>query len=85
MKIDGEVTDWFKVGINVNFQDRSDGDIQPNLGTIVGIKPLRLSPYASYKDEEGNLTHRPMGPTQYYNYNFDFNRQFMELERGIRC
>jgi TonB-linked SusC/RagA family outer membrane protein len=83
MKIDGEVTDWFKVGINVNFQDRSDGDIQPNLGTNYwDPNPLRLSPYASYKDEEGNLTHRPMGPTQYYNYNFDFNRQFMELEKG---
>lgn len=83
MKIDGEVTKWFQVGINVNFQDRSDGDIQPNLGTNYwDSNPLRLSPYASYKDENGNLVHRPMGPTQGYAYNYDFNRQFMDLEKG---
>ena len=83
MKIDGKVTDWFQVGINVNFQDRSDGDIQPNLGTNYwDSNPLRLSPYASYKDDEGNLVHRPMGPTQGYAYNYDFNRQFMDLEKG---
>lgn len=83
MKIDGKVTEWFQVGINVNFQDRSDGDIQPNLGTNYwDSNPLRLSPYASYKDDEGNLVHRPMGPTQGYAYNYDFNRQFMDLEKG---
>lgn len=84
MKIDGEVTKWFQVGINVNFQDRSDGDIQPNLGTNYwDSNPLRLSPYASYKDDEGNLVHRPMGPTQGYAYNYDFNRQFIDLEKGF--
>lgn len=83
MKIDGKVTNWLQVGINVNFQDRSDGDIQPNLGTNYwDSNPLRLSPYASYKDDEGNLVHRPMGPTQGYAYNYDFNRQFMDLEKG---
>lgn len=27
MKLDAKVTDWFSVGANVNFQNRSDGDI----------------------------------------------------------
>ena len=27
MKLDAKVTNWFSVGANVNFQNRSDGDI----------------------------------------------------------
>ena len=32
MKINAKITDWLEVGANVNFQDRSDGDIQVSLG-----------------------------------------------------
>lgn len=33
MKINATITDWLEVGANVNFQDRSDGDIQVSLGS----------------------------------------------------
>ena len=83
MKIDAKVTKWFQLGANVNFQDRSDGDIQPGLGlNYWDNNQIRLSPYASYKDSVGNLVHRPMGANQGYAYNYDFNRQFMDLEKG---
>ncbi|MDR1273977.1 MAG: SusC/RagA family TonB-linked outer membrane protein [Odoribacteraceae bacterium] len=83
MKLDGKVTEWLQIGANVNFQDRSDGDIQPGLGlNYWDNNQVRLSPYASYRDSDGNLTRRPMGDSYTYNYNFDFNRQYMELEKG---
>jgi TonB-linked SusC/RagA family outer membrane protein len=83
MKIDGQVTKWFQIGMNVNFQDRSDGDLEPGLGTNYwDNNQIRLSPYASYKDSEGNLVCRPMGASQNYDYNFDFNKQYMDLEKG---
>lgn len=83
MKIDGKITKWLQVGANINFQNRSDGDIQPGLGlNYWDNNQIRLSPYASYKDSAGNLVHRPMGANQGYAYNYDFNRQFIELEKG---
>ena len=33
MKINAKITDWLEVGAHVNFQDRSDGDIQVSLGS----------------------------------------------------
>lgn len=83
MKLDGKITKWLQVGANVNFQDRSDGDLQPGLGlNYWDNNQIRLSPYASYRDSAGNLVHRPMGQNQGYAYNFDFNKQFIELEKG---
>lgn len=83
MKLDGKITKWLQLGANVNFQDRSDGDLQPGLGlNYWDNNQIRLSPYASYRDSAGNLVHRPMGQNQGYAYNFDFNKQFIELEKG---
>ncbi|MDR0698538.1 MAG: TonB-dependent receptor plug domain-containing protein, partial [Tannerella sp.] len=32
IKVEGKVTKWLEVGVNINFQNRSDGDIQVGLG-----------------------------------------------------
>jgi TonB-linked SusC/RagA family outer membrane protein len=83
MKLEGKVNKWLEIGANVNFQNRSDGDIQPNLGLDYwDNNQVRLSPYASYRDESGALVNRSMGQTYTYSYNHDFNRQYMELEKG---
>ncbi|KAA6340075.1 TonB-dependent receptor SusC [termite gut metagenome] len=83
MKVEGKVNKWLEIGANVNFQDRSDGDIQPNLGlNYWDNNQVRLSPYASYRDSDGNLVNKSMGTSYTYTYNHDFNRQYMELEKG---
>lgn len=80
LKVNGQVTDWLDISANVNFQDRSDGDIAVNWGSQI----INNSPFAAYKDENGNLEVHPMGDemTASKGYNFDFNRQYMKLERG---
>jgi TonB-linked SusC/RagA family outer membrane protein len=84
MKVEGKVNKWLEIGANVNFQDRSDGDLQPGLGLDYwDANQVRNSPYASYRDSEGNLTVHPMGDgASHKGYNYDFNRQYMELEKG---
>ncbi|WP_343674022.1 SusC/RagA family TonB-linked outer membrane protein [Chitinophaga sp.] len=80
LKVDGKVTDWLDISANVNFQDRSDGNIAVNWGSQI----INNSPFASYRDEDGNLEVHPMGDemTASKGYNFDFNKQYMKLERG---
>lgn len=79
MKLSARITDWLEIGGNVNFQDRSDGDQALDVGAT-----LNNSPYASYLDADGNLEVHPMGTKNSYNmgYNYDFNRQYEELEKG---
>ena len=84
MKLNAKVTDWFEIGANVNFQDRSDGDIQVSLGSNYwDNNMLRNSPYAPITDEAGNYTQYPMNgnPTN-GGYNYWFDRQYYDLERG---
>jgi TonB-linked SusC/RagA family outer membrane protein len=78
MKVDAKVTKWFEVGANVNFQDRSDGEIGIDLDYL-----MRNSPYADYVDENGNLVQYPLS-SEYSQrgYNYAFNRQYLELEKG---
>jgi TonB-linked SusC/RagA family outer membrane protein len=83
MKLEGKVTKWLEVGANVNFQQRSDGDIQVGLGTNYWDEnEIWNSPYASHHDDDGNLVYRPMGDGPIYQYNYDFNRQYLDLEKG---
>lgn len=83
MKINGKITDWFEVGANVNFQDRSDGDIQVGIGSDYwDNNMLRNSPYSNYTEEDGSFSQYPMGNVVKRGYNYDFERQYMELERG---
>lgn len=79
MKLSGNVTKWLEVSGNVNFQDRTDGDLPINIDSSI-----KNSPYASYRDEDGNLVVHPMGERNSYNrgYNYDFDHQFEELEKG---
>jgi TonB-linked SusC/RagA family outer membrane protein len=83
MKVEGKVNKWLEVGANVNFQNRTDGDIQPGLGTNYWDEnQIRLSPYASHHDSLGVAVREPMGSTQGYHYNYDYSRQFKDLDKG---
>jgi TonB-linked SusC/RagA family outer membrane protein len=83
MKLEGKVTKWLEVGANINFQQRTDGDIQVGLGTDYWSEnEIWNSPYASHHDADGNLVYRPMGDGPIYQYNYDFNRQYLDLEKG---
>ncbi|KOH46364.1 collagen-binding protein [Sunxiuqinia dokdonensis] len=78
LKMDAKVNDWFEIGANVNFQDRTDGSI--------GIDEdyfMRNSPYADYTDEMGNPIQYPLS-SEYSQrgYNYDFQKQYLELEKG---
>ncbi|WP_461825314.1 SusC/RagA family TonB-linked outer membrane protein [Dysgonomonas sp.] len=78
MKLDANITKWFSVGANVNFQDRSDGEIGIDLDY-----QLRNSPYADYADENGNPVQYPLdGSYSQRGYNYDFQKQYLELEKG---
>ncbi|MDR1369192.1 MAG: SusC/RagA family TonB-linked outer membrane protein [Dysgonamonadaceae bacterium] len=84
MKLDGKITNWLEVGANVNFQDRSDGDVAVGLGTNDWDEnQARNSPFASYLDEDGQPKRWPMdNQNSNHGYNYDFKRQFIELEKG---
>ena len=86
MKVDGMITDWLEIGANVNFQKRSDGDIQPNLTTAAPeatSNQLRNSPYSNYLNEDGSLAQFPNGVgARLTGTNFDFEKQWRKLDRG---
>ena len=78
MKIDAKVNKWLEVDANVNFQNRSDGNIDIDVD-----QSLRNSPYADYADENGNPIQYPLS-SEYSQrgYNYDFQKQYLELEKG---
>ncbi len=78
MKVDAKVNSWFEIGANVNFQDRSDGQMGVDLDFA-----LRNSPYADFADEYGNPVQFPLsGEYSQRGYNWHFQRQYLELEKG---
>lgn len=84
MKINANITPWLEIGANANFQDRSDGDIQVSIGNNYwDANMLRNSPFASYRKEDGSLEQYPFNgnPTN-GGYNYDFDRQYLDLEKG---
>ncbi len=84
MKINANITPWLEIGANANFQDRSDGDIQVSIGSNYwDANMLRNSPFASYRKEDGSLEQYPFNgnPTN-GGYNYDFDRQYLDLEKG---
>ncbi len=82
MKVSGKVTDWFEIGANVNFQDRSDGDIRVGTGTNYwDSNQVRNSPFAQHTDASGAYIWRPMGE-EIGGYSYDFERQYKDLEKG---
>ena len=84
LKINAHITDWLEIGANVNFQDRSDGDIQVSLGSNYwDNNMLRNSPYASMYTEDGGYQQYPMtGNSTNGGYNYYFDRNYYDLEKG---
>lgn len=78
MKVEAKVNRWLEIGGNLNFQDRSDGSIGIDVD-----QSLRNSPYADYSDDQGNPLQYPLS-SEYSQrgYNYDFQRQYLELEKG---
>jgi len=87
VKVEGKVNKWLEIGANINFQNRSDGDIQPDLTTYdydAAKNQLRNSPYSVYKNDDGTLAQFPNGVSaRLPGTNFDFERQFMKLDKGF--
>ena len=87
MKINGKVTDWLEIGANVNFQDRSDGNVAIDLNTEQDpysyTTMLRLSPFATAYNEDGSYKQYPMDSALHYGYNYFFNRDYYNLEKGF--
>jgi TonB-linked SusC/RagA family outer membrane protein len=81
LKAEGKITRWLEMGANVNFQNRTEGNLAVDWGTQI----IRNAPFASYKDSAGNLLVHPMGDNMVnnYGYNYDFNRQYMALDKGF--
>lgn len=84
LSVEGKVNKWLTIGANVNFQDRTDGGLQPGLGlNYWDANQVRNSPFATYADSTGQLVAHPMGDAApHRGYNFDFDRQYMDLEKG---
>lgn len=84
LKLEGKVNKWLEIGANVNFQNRSDGDLTPNLKEDYW-EPNQIfnSPYSHYRNEDGSLAQYPMGDGSIKRgVNYDFDRQYLDLEKG---
>lgn len=79
MKLNANVTKWLEIGANINFQDRTDGDNAVDWGKQI----TKNSPFASYRNEAGDLEIYPMGNIAgNRGWNYDFDQQFTERESG---
>lgn len=79
MKINTQVTSWFELGANINFQDRSDGNVDIDME-----QTIRNSPYADYANEMGEPAQFPLSSEfSQRGYNYDFQRQYLELDKGF--
>lgn len=79
LKLNTTITNWLSIGANVNFQNRTDG----NIATDWREQILDNSPFSFPTDETGTLIAHPMGEQAYWKgYNFDYNRQYLSMERG---
>lgn len=86
VKVNGKVTDWFELGANINFQSRTDGGLSIDLGTEQDpysyVTMLRLSPFASAYNEDGSYKQYPMDSSLHYGYNYFFEQDYYDLEKG---
>lgn len=78
IKVNANITKWLEIGTNINFQDRSDGSIDMDEDY-----QMRNSPFADYKDADGNLVQYPLS-SEYSQrgYNYEFQKQYLKLEKG---
>lgn len=78
LKVEATAADFLTIGANVNFQNRTDGNLAAGGGMLTSN-----SPYALPYDEEGNLVLYPMGENSLNTgSNYRFDRQYQDLERG---
>ncbi|MDR0546517.1 MAG: carboxypeptidase-like regulatory domain-containing protein, partial [Dysgonamonadaceae bacterium] len=78
MKVETKVNKWLEIGANVNFQNRSDGNIDMDID-----QQYRNSPYADYVDNLGNPVQYPLSAEfSQRGYNYDFQKKYLELEKG---
>lgn len=78
IKVEAKVNKWLELGANVNFQDRSDGNIDIDVD-----QSIRNSPYADYADASGNPLQYPLSSEfSQRGYNYDFQRKYLKLEKG---
>ena len=84
LKVEGKVTKWLEVGVNVNFQDRAEEGLSPDLTEDYWkANQLRNSPYSHYYEEDGSISQYPMGDGVIkWGTSYDFDRQFLDLEKG---
>lgn len=84
MKLNAKITNWLEVSANVNFQDRTDGDIPVELRSEYWYNNmLRNSLYAQMYTEDGSYEQYPMTSTPTGGgYNYYFDRQYYDLEKG---
>lgn len=79
VKLDATVNNFLTLGANINFQNRTDGNLAVDAGNIL----TKNSPYALPYDEAGNLVLKPMGTnTLNEGWNYRYEKQFRDLERG---
>lgn len=78
-KINGKVTNWFEIGANINFQDRTDGD---QAVSIDKWGQLRNSYYSSPYKADGSLNQYPMGTLEKRGKNYLFDHQYYDLDKG---
>ncbi len=80
LKVDFDVTKWLEIGVNLNFQDRSDDNIGIDVGST-----LQNSPFGDYADADGNPLQYPLdqaASASRRGYNFDFQKKYAEQESG---
>ena len=78
LKIDATAADFLTLGANVNFQDRTDGNLAASSDMLTSNSPFAL-PY----DENGELVWHPMGENPLnMGSNYRFDRQYQDLDRG---
>lgn len=79
LKVNFDVSKWLEIGVNLNFQDRSDDNIGIDVGST-----LNNSPFGDYADANGNPIQYPLDDvaSTRRGYNFDFQKQYAEQESG---
>ena len=81
LKVEGKISKWLDIGANINFQRRTDGDLAVDFDRQIRSN----SPFANYKDADGNLVVYPMGEAVTVNrgYNYDFDLNYRDLDKGF--
>jgi TonB-linked SusC/RagA family outer membrane protein len=78
IKVDAKINKWMNTGVNINFQDRSDGNLEVDWDAQI----INNSPFATPLDENGILDGQPMGSSLNQGTNTAFHNQYKKLEKG---